>query len=124
MKKSFVILSALLIIACCLVSCTGRSIYAMERDAEKEAMEEKYREGISAAQEEIANLIEIEMWDLDYDIEEKWGMSVEEAIDILTDYAEGTSSSSRQINKAIWAIRYYYVNSTDIINGIDDYWID
>ncbi len=112
------------VLFCCLASCGGRSIYAMERDAEAEAMEEKYREGVSEAQEQIASLVETEMWDLEFDIGDKWGMTAEEAIQILTTYADGEPVSESKVNKAIWAISQYYRGVNEIANGIDDYWID
>lgn len=112
------------ILFCCLTSCGGRSIYAMEQDAEVEAMEERYREGILKAQEQIASLVEIELWDLEFDIDDDWGISPEEAIQILTNYADGEPISEAELNKAIWAIRKYYYGVNEIVNGIDDYWID
>ena len=124
MKKSFAILSVFVILICCITSCKGRSIYAMERDAEREALEEKYREGISDAQEHIASLVEVEMWDLEYDIDDNWGMSAEEAVQTLTNYADGEFVSKSEVNKAIWAINHYYTGVNEIVNGIDDYWID
>lgn len=124
MKKYFVILLTFLIIICCLTSCSGRSIYVMEQDARKEALEEKYREGISLAQEKIASLVETALWDLEFDIDDTWGMSAEEAIHILTNYADGEPISEAEVTKAIWAISQYYQGVNDIANGIDDYWID
>ena len=124
MKKSFSIFFVFVILICFIASCKGRSIYTMERDAEIEALEEKYREGISEAQEHIASLVEVDMWDLEFDIKDKWGMYPASAIQILTDYADGEPVSKSEVNKAIWAIRQYYYGTYDIINDIDNYWID
>lgn len=124
MKKFFSLLSVFVILICCLSSCKGRSIYTMERDAEKQALEEQYRKGISVAQEHIDSLVEIEMLDLEFDIEDEWGISPDEAIQILTNYADGDPVSEAELNKAIWAINQYYYGVNEIVNGIDDYWID
>lgn len=123
MKK---ILASILIamLFCCLASCGGRSLYAMERDAEVEANEEQYREGISEAQEQIASLVEEAMWDLEYDIKDEWGFYPEIAIQTLTNYADGEPVSEEELNRAIWAISQYYRGVNEIANGIDDYWID
>lgn len=124
MKKILATVLAFIILLCCLASCKGRSIYAMEQDARIEALEEKYHEGVSNAQEHIASLVDIEMMDLEFDIDDKWGMTAEEAIQILTNYADGEPISEKEVNKAIWAISQYYHGVNDITNGIDDYWID
>lgn len=124
MKKPLIFLTVLAVLLCFLVACTGRSIYAMERDSEKEAREEIYREGVSAAQNQIDSLVESDLWDLEYGIEDKYGMSPEEAIQILTNYADGEPVSKAKVSKAIWAIRQYYYGTYDIVNGIDDYWVD
>lgn len=124
MKKGFAIIAAFVILICYLTSCGGRSIYAMEREAEREALEERYREGISEAQEHIASLVEVEMWDLEFDIDDNWGMSAEEAVQTLTNYADGEPVPKSEVNKAIWAISQYYQGINEIANGIDDYWID
>ena len=125
MKKSFAVFFIFVIIICCTTSCKGRSIYAMERDAKREALEVKYREGIAEAQEQIASLVEVEMWDLEFDIEDEYGIYPEEAMQILTNYADDADDISEDdLCTAIWAIRRYYYGSIDIVCGIDDYWID
>ena len=114
----------IVVLFCCLSSCGGRSNYAMERDAEIEAMEEKYREGVSEAQEHIAGLVNIEIDDLGFDIRDKYGVYPEEAIRTLENYADGEPITDSELNNAIWASSEYYYDSLDIIYGIDDYWID
>ena len=96
----------------------------MERDAEKEAMEERYRKGITDAQEHIDSLVEVEIMDLEFDIKHKYGISPEDAIHLLEDYTDGEPVTRKDLNNAIWAISQYYYDSLEIISGIDDYWID
>lgn len=124
MKKYLTIISIIVALLCFTASCSGRSIYEMERDAEREELEERYREGIADAQEHIDSLVEIEIWDLEFDIEDKYGIFPEDAIRILENYADGEPVTRTDLNKAIWAISQYYYDSLDIIYGIDDYWID
>lgn len=133
MKKSFIILSAFLIIACCLVSCHGRSIYAMERETKEDAVynrgyeagyEEGYYEAMRNAPERIQADIDYDLDHLIMDIAEDWKMSPGEAILILEQHADGEPVSDAEVEKAIWVIRQYYWGAYDIIAGIEDYWID
>lgn len=124
MRKTTTFMSLFLILLCCLTACKGRSVYAMEQDAKEEAMEERYREGITEAQEHIASLVEEEIWHLEFDVEDKYGLYPEEAIRILENYADGEPVSTGELNTAIWAISEYYYESHEIYCGIDDYWID
>lgn len=96
----------------------------MEKDAEIEAKEERYREGISEAQEYIANRVSDDFWSLEYDLEDRYGISPEDAIHLLTNYVDGEYVSETDLNQAIWVISKYYSHSYEIIYEIDDYWID
>lgn len=123
MKKSFLVIVLLAVSICFLSSCTGRSIYAMERDAEYEAKEKQYRDGIEEAQEQIESLVEIELQDLESEIKDKYGVYPEVAIRILENYADGEPVSQKDLCNAIWAVSQYYQDSLDVVHGIDGYWI-
>lgn len=123
-NKSAKILLLLILFVFCLSSCKTRTIHSMEREAREEALQEKYREGISAAQESISGLVEVELWDAEYDIEEQYGVTPEDAVRILENYADGEPVSKKEVTAAIWAISSYYTKSQNILYGIDDYWID
>lgn len=134
MKKSFVILSVFLIIICCLCSCGGKSTYAREREAKEEAIyqrgydagyEEGYRAAMSKAPEKIDFYVEEDIWDLNHDIEDVYGIHPEEAAMILSNYADVPDEvTEEELSKAIWAIYRYYYGSREVMSGIDDYWID
>ena len=132
MKKFFFTIIAISIAICCLSSC-GKSDYAREREAESESVYEKgyetgydegYREGVSEAQDQIASCVDDDLWSLEHDIENEWGMDPETAIRILTNYADGEPISETDLNKAIWAVWEYYKGVNDIANDVDDYWVD
>jgi len=122
--KSAKILLLLILTVFSLSSCKTRTIHSMEREARSEALQEKYREGISTAQESISSLVEVELWDAENDIEEQYGVTPEDAVRILENYADGEPVSKKEVTAAIWAISSYYTKSQDILYGIDDYWID
>ena len=134
MKKVFAILAAFVILICCLTSCGGRSIYAMEQEAKEEAIYDRgyeagYKEGYSAALSEAPERIEFyvdeDIWDLCNDIEDVYGIHPEEAVQILSNYADVPDEvDEAELSKAIWAIYRYYYDSREIMNEIEDYWID
>ncbi len=119
MKKSILIITLLAATFLFLSSCQ-RSIYEMEREAKREAAfndgydvgyEEGYWEGISDAQEHLEDVLQ----DLLLEIEP------EEAIQILTNYADGEPITEEELHKAIWAIHQYYWDSYHAINDSDSY---
>ena len=127
MKKSFLVIALLAVSICFLSSCTGRSIDAMERDTEYdayEAEEKRYHDGIEDAQKWIDSIVEMDIQDLEFDIEDKYGVSPEVAILILENYADGEPISQKDLCNAIWAVSQYFWDSRAVVNGIDDYWID
>ena len=134
MKKPFVILLVFLIILCFLCSCGGKSAYARELEAKEEAIyqrgydagyDEGYRAAMSKAPDKIDFYVEEDLWELNHDIEDKWGMSPEEAIQIIANYADDPEAlEAEELNRAIWAIYRYYYDSYEVINSIEDYWID
>lgn len=133
MKKLFLIIPVFAAALFCLASCRGRSIYAMEEEAKREAAfqsgyeagyEEGYYAGKSETQEAIAFYVEDDLSKLEFDIKDETGMYPEEAIQILTNYADGHPVSESELNKALWTINYFYWDAFDIAHGIEDYWID
>ena len=132
MKRFFATIIVLSVTICCLSSC-GKSDYAREREEERESIYEKgyeagyeegYREGISEALNQIASCVDDDLWSLKHDIEDEWGMDPEEAIRILTNYADGEPISEIDLNKAIWVVWEYYKGVNEIADDVDDYWID
>lgn len=134
MKKAFAILSVFVALICCTTSCKGRSIYAMEREAKEEAIydrgyetgyKEGYRTALSDAPERIEFYVEEDIWNLCHDIEDAYGIHPEKAAQILSNYADDPDAVTKEeLNKAIWAIYRYYYDSREIMNDIEDYWID
>ena len=96
--------------------------------AHGESYDEGYAEGYRAAMNEAPAIVESrvddDIWNLDRDIKKAHGFSSEDAIDTLTNYADGEPVSKSDLIEAIWAIRQYYWGVYDIVNDIEDYWID
>ena len=87
--------------------------------------DEGYFEGIADAQHSIAIRVDDDLWSLSFDIKEKYGMHPEDAVTILTNYADDPEAIDvYELEKAIWAIRRYYYDSHKVIHGIEDYSID
>ena len=78
-----------------------------------------YEDGIYEAQEHFKDYV---IWDLSYDIEEEYGLSPEEAITILSHYADGEPISKQELYKAINTLRRYYYDLQEAINDIDSYY--
>ena len=106
----------------------------MEREAKEEAIydrgyetgyKEGYRAALSDAPERIEFYVEEDIWTLCNDIEDVYGIHPEEAAQILSNYADDPDAVAKEeLNKAIWAIYRYYYDSREIMNEIEDYWID
>ena len=132
MKKHlfFITIIAVLVFLC---SC-GKSTYAREQEAERVSIYESgyeagyddgYYEAMKKAPGRIESRVDDDIWDLCYEIEDIYGIHPEEAIMILSNYADVPDEVSEEdLNKAIWAIYRYYYDSGAIMNGIEDYWID
>lgn len=126
--------------AICLLSCSYRGTYDDGyadgySNAESEMqylMEEEfldgydigYDDGIAEAQHDIAFLVEDDLWSIACDIEAEYGLHPEEAVQILSNYADVPDEvDEAELQAAILAIYHYYYDSNEIINDIEDYWI-
>lgn len=101
-----------------------RDEYDMEREAKQDQIADRYKEGISYAQKAIVNHLDTERMDLDFEIEESYGLHPEKALRIMENYLDNEPVSEDELANAIWAIRSYYYKSEDILDGVEDYWID
>ena len=77
-----------------------------------------YEDGICDAQEHFKDYV---IWDLSCDIEDEYGMSPDEAIIILSNYAEGEPTPKQELYKAINTLSRYYYDLHEAINDIDNY---
>ena len=133
MKKFFTILAVIFVLVCCLSSC-GKSNYAREQEAKRESIYESgyetgyddgYSEAMQKAPAEIESRVDDDIWDLCHEIEDEYGIHPEEAAMILSNYADVPDEvTEEELNNAIWAIYRYYYESREIMNAIEDYWID
>ena len=137
MKKLFAILAVFFVLICYLSSC-GKSDYAREQESKREAIYQRgyedgydegyyvgYYDGAIDAQRGIFNQVEDDLWSIASDIEDKYGLHPEDAVMVLSNYADVPDEvTEEELHQAIWAIYRYYHQSQDVINGIEDYCIE
>lgn len=98
--------------------------YDKEREAAQEKQMQLYEEGISYAQNKILNHLDAVFMDLDFEIEDIYGISPEEALRLMEHYLDDEPVSEDDLANAIWAIRAYYYKSRDILDEVEEYWIE
>ncbi len=133
--KRFFIMLLIVFLACCLCACGSETAY-VNTDYDEgfsvgydegcvDGFDTGYMIGVQETQDKIASYLEDDLWDICDNIEDKYGMRPEDAVQILANYADDPDAISEQeLNKAIWVIFRYYHDSHEIIYGVDDYWID
>ena len=103
----------------------GDSYYRGYDDGYYEGRCEGYSEGIEKAKGYIAIAVDDDLDSLAWDIEDEYGLLPEDALQILSNYADRSGEvSEEELNNAIWAIYRYYYRSHVVTNEIEDYWID
>lgn len=128
--KRFIATLVLFALSICLLSCSQTRTYEDGyedgySDGLFEGQVNGYSEGISEAQHDIAFRVEDELWSLAWDIEDKYGIHPEEAVQILSNYVDVPDEvDEAKLHTAILAIYHYYYDSHEVMNGIEDYWID
>lgn len=129
MKRFMAILASAALFICSL-SCSYRGTYddGYEdgySDGHYEGLCDGYEKGIERAKERIASRVEDDIWDMERDIENEHGINPWEAVEVLSNYADVPDEvTEEELHKAIWAIYSYYNKLNEVINGIEDYWID
>ena len=111
MKKiiSLIILSAILLL--CLSSCHDRG---PSYGNYQEGYWDGYSDGVFEAQEQISSYAEECFNNID----------IADAIQVLTNYADGEPVSEAELHAAIWTVNSFYNDSWDIIHELDDYTIE
>lgn len=128
--KRFIAIIAIFAVSLCLYSCDYSSFYDEGyedgyQDGHFDGEYYGYYEGIERAKEYIAFVVDEDLSSIAYDIEDQYGLHPEEALQILSNYADVPDEVDiEKVDDAIWAIYCYYNNMQKIINGIEDYWID
>lgn len=77
-----------------------------------------YADGTNEATHQISGYLEGRFNDVGNDND------IEEAIQVLTNYADGEPISEHELQEAIWSIRNFYYDTCDIVFDIDDYVVD
>ena len=123
--KKFAATLTVLFLVLYLSACNIETYEDGYEDGYANGYTEGYYEGIAEALDDISFYVEDDLWSLACDIEDEYGMSPDEAVMILSNYADVPDDvTEEEVNKAIWAIYRYYNKSHEIINSIEDYWID
>lgn len=123
--KKIIAMIALLMVSCSLSSCFATDYDYGYEDGYDEGYYAGYSEGGEDAQRWIASRVEDDLWSLDWDIEEEYGVNPWEAVEILSNYADVPDEvTEEELHQAIWAIYRYYHKSNEVINGIEDYQLD
>ena len=128
--KRFIATLVLFALSICLLSCSQKRTYEDGyedgySDGLFEGQIKGYSEGVAEAQRDIALFVEDDLWSIAWDIEDKYGIHPEEAVQILSNYADVPDEvDEAELHNAILAIYHYYYDSHEVINGIEDYWID
>lgn len=83
-----------------------------------------YKDGISSAQKSISFRVDDSFNEIDYENLKERGIFIEDAVAILTNYADGESVDEEDLHNAIWSIHKFYYDAWEIVWEIDDYTID
>jgi flagellar biosynthesis/type III secretory pathway protein FliH len=99
----------------------------MEQDAKRESAykngyNDGYNEGRWEGIEDAQFYTEDDLFRLSCKIEDEHGINPEEAINLLTNYANGEPVSEKDLMNAIWALSQFYWGTYDIINDMEDYY--
>lgn len=108
----------------CLTSCDTQPGQKYD-DSYYEGFEAGYYEGIAEAQHFLAFVIDDDLSDISRAIEDEYGMHPEDALMILSNYADVPDEVNQEdVPKAIWVIHSYYNKANELINSIEDYAIE
>ena len=125
MKQRILIITILLLLLLCFPSCK-KSIHAREEEAKREAAyndgyEVGYVEGYVEGKSDAKSNFEDEALRVSWNVEDENGMSPDDALQILTNYADGEPITEEKLHQAIWAINQYYWRMNDAIHDRDSY---
>lgn len=129
MKRFITIITSVALVMCSLSSCRIEGYdagyddgYEVGREA---GFDYGYTKGVEEAQKFLAFAVDDDLNSLGWNIEDKYGMNPYEAVEILTNYADNPDEATEEeLHNAILAIYRYYYGSHEVVNGIEDYYIE
>lgn len=83
-----------------------------------------YNDGVSKAQDSIGGYAEEYFNNINSGNKKDRGITVDDAVQILTNYADGEPISEEELHNAIWSIQKFYCDAWDLIWELDDCVID
>ena len=113
----------LLIVALCVLMCFGLASCTREVVYDTD-YSDGYSDGLAEAQNQISVYAEECLWDISYDAKKDYGISPEEALQILANYADGEPVPEENLHKAIWAMHQFYYDVSDLIYELDEYLVN
>ena len=128
--KRFISLSISIALSMSLLSCSYIGTYDDGYadgydDGYYEGSSSGYYEGIEKAKQYISVVLDDELSSVAWAIEKEYGMHPEDALLILSNYADVPDEvTEEELNKAIWVMYRYYYEANKVINGIEDYDIE
>lgn len=129
MKRFITFLASFAIVICSLSSCRIEGYDTGYDDGYDDGydigFDYGYAKGIAEAQQFLAFIVDDDLRCLGRDLEDQYGIHPEEAVQILSNYADVPDEvSEEELHNAIWAIYRYYYRSHEVINGIEYYDIE
>lgn len=85
---------------------------------------EGYSDGVADAQQLIGFYVEDDFYEISSNNIKERGLSIEDAVQILRNYADGEPISEAELHNAIWSINKFYYDTCDIVYNIEDYSLD
>lgn len=85
---------------------------------------EGYSDGVADAQQLIGFYVEDDFNKISSNNIKERELSIEDAVQILRNYADGEPISETELHNAIWSINKFYYDTCDIVYNIEDYSLD
>lgn len=109
----------------CLSSCGGKGSSDGEFYGDyHDGYVDGYSDGVAEAQQSISFYVEDDFYEINSNNEKERGLSIEDAVQILRNYADGEPISEAELHNAIWSINKFYYDTCDIVYNIENYSLD
>ena len=112
----------IVMILLCGILCVGLSSCEKSSGNSNSNYNDRYAAGYAAGIEDLGRFAEVVFDDVGSNLHSERGMYPDEALQILTNYADGEPVSQRDVDDAIWALQKYYNDLTKAMHNLaEDY---
>lgn len=80
-----------------------------------------YSQALRAAPQMVEERLLYDLWYISSQIDKEYGVDLEDALRVITNYAEGEPISQDELKNAIWALYEYHRDSYDLFEEISSY---